>query len=204
VSQDHEPAVGAAAGGAVAGSGHRVDHRPGSSMRRALFMGVGGTALLAGATAAWWNFLRPGHTPVPESLFKRSFDDLHGRPQPMAQWQGRWLLLNFWATWCPPCVEEMPLLQATAREFAARNLSVVGIGIDRVDAMRRFQAEFGLDIPLLVAGAGGSDLARELGNSSGALPYTVLISPDGRLVETQLGRLRPETLSRWLDRRLRI
>lgn len=202
MNREHEAAAGAV-GGADAGiDGHGDDAQVGNPARRALFIGVGAAALLAGAAAAWWNFLRPGHTPVPESLFKRSFDDLQGRPQPLAQWQGRWLLLNFWATWCPPCVEEMPLLQKTAHEFATRNLAVVGIGIDRVEPMRRFQAEFGLAFPLLVAGAGGSDLARELGNSSGALPYTVLISPDGRLVETQLGLLRPETLRSWLDRRL--
>lgn len=170
--------------------------------RRAIFVAVGGTAVLAGAATAWWNFLRPGHTPVPPTLFRRSFNDLQGRPQALSQWQDRWLLLNFWATWCPPCVEEMPLLQTTARRFAASNLAVVGIGIDRLEALRRFQAEFALEIPLLAAGVDGSELARELGNSSGALPYTVLISPQSRLVETQLGRLHPETLKRWLDRRL--
>lgn len=172
------------------------------SPRRAAFIAVGATAVAAGAASAWWNFLRPGHTPVPPTLFRRSFNDLSGRPQALAQWQGRWLLLNFWATWCPPCVEEMPLLQATARRFADARLAVVGIGIDRLDALRRFQAEFSLDIPLLAAGADGSELARELGNSSGALPYTVLVSPQSRLVETQLGRLHPATLNRWLDRRL--
>lgn len=202
MNPEHEPAVSADAAGDDDGCGEDAQHH--GPQRRALFIGVGAAALLAGAAAAWWNFLRPGHTPVPESLFKRSFDDLQGTPQPLAQWQGRWLLLNFWATWCPPCVEEMPLLQATARAFATRNLTVVGIGIDRLEAMRRFQAEFQLDIPLLAAAAGGSELARELGNSSGALPYTVLISPDGRLVETQLGLLRPETLRRWLDGRLRV
>ncbi len=101
------------------------------------------------------------------------------------------MVLNFWATWCAPCVEEMPGLQQVARDYADRRVAVVGLGIDRAEAIRRFQEELKLELPLLVAGAAGSDIARTLGNPTGALPYTVLISPTGEVVQSHLGLLQP-------------
>jgi peroxiredoxin len=79
---------------------------------------------------------------------------------------------------------------------------VVGLGIDNADAIRRFRKQLDLELPLLVAGATGSNLARELGNPSGALPYTVLISPQGTVVQARLGLIKPELLRSWLDARL--
>jgi hypothetical protein len=79
---------------------------------------------------------------------------------------------------------------------------VIGLGIDSGDAIRRFQSQLNLDLPLLVAGAKGTDLARELGNPGGALPYTVLVSPGGVVVQARLGLLRPELLRSWLDTHL--
>ena len=92
--------------------------------------------------------------------------------------------------------------QQVARDYADRKVAVVGIGIDRADAIRRFQSELKLELPLLVAGATGSDIARTLGNPTGALPYTVLISPTGELVQSHLGLLQPDMLRSWLDARL--
>jgi thiol-disulfide isomerase/thioredoxin len=121
----------------------------------------------------------------------------------MTQWQGRWLVLNFWATWCAPCVEEMPTLQQVAHDYRGQGVAVVGLGIDNADAIRRFQTQLQLDLPLLVASATGSNLARELGNISGALPYTVLISPKGTVVQARLGLVKSELLRSWLDARLK-
>ena len=172
--------------------------RPSATKRRLLLIGTALVAVSAGGFA--WRALRvPELSAEVAALFQQTFDDANGVAQPMAQWRGRWLVLNFWATWCAPCVDEMPGLQRVARDFAERNVSVVGLGIDRSDAIRRFQSELKLEIPLLVAGASGTDIARALGNTTGALPYTVLISPDGRVVNTRLGLIRPETLRDWLE-----
>jgi thiol-disulfide isomerase/thioredoxin len=168
--------------------------------RRWLLAGVGLGALVAGAGVAWWR-VRPD-APDASALFDLTFDDVDGRPQPLAQWRGRWIVLNFWATWCAPCVEEMPTLQQAARDYGGRGVAVVGVGIDNAKAIRRFREELKLDLPLLVAGAGGSELARELGNPSGALPYTVLVSPQGRIEQAHLGLLKPELLRAWLDGRV--
>jgi peroxiredoxin len=107
--------------------------------------------------------------------------------------------VNFWATWCAPCVEEMPDLQRTHDEFASRGVRVVGLGIDSPSALKRFREEHRLSLPLFAAGAGGSELARALGNSSGALPFTVLLDRNGRIVRSHLGQVRPAELRAWLD-----
>lgn len=166
--------------------------------RHWLIAAVAASGLAGGA----WYALReerdlPGASTV-APMFTLTFDDAQGHPQPLSQWKGRWLLVNFWATWCAPCVEEMPMLQQAARDYRSRDVAFVGVGIDTAAAIRRFQAELKIDIPLLVAGAGGTDLARLLGNESGALPYTVLIDPAGRVIRSRLGLLKPELLRSWL------
>jgi len=171
--------------------------------RNALIAASGGVALLAGGGIAWFLLrTKTETTAAVAALYGQTFDDARGVAQPMDQWRHRWLVVNFWATWCAPCVEEMPGLQRVARDYADRKVAVVGIGIDRADAIRRFQADLKLELPLLVGGATGSDIARTLGNPTGALPYTVLISPTGELVQSHLGLLQPEMLRSWLDARV--
>jgi thiol-disulfide isomerase/thioredoxin len=174
-----------------------------ASRRRLLLAGVGAGALAGGAGLAVYRFRSVDvGTATVAALFAQTFNDAQGQPQPMAQWKGQWLVLNFWATWCTPCVEEMPTLQQVARDYGTRGVAVVGLGIDSPSAIRRFQSELKLELPLLVAGVDGSELARALGNPSGALPYTVLISPRGGVERAHLGLLRPELLRSWLDARL--
>jgi peroxiredoxin len=96
----------------------------------------------------------------------------------------------------------MPTLQQIARDYGSRGVAVVGLAVDRPDAVRQFRTQLKLELPLLVAGASGTELARRLGNPSGALPYTVLISPRGALVQARLGLIKPELLRSWLDAQL--
>ena len=133
------------------------------------------------------------------TLFQRSFNDADGRLQPMNQWQGRLLVVNFWATWCAPCIEEMPDLQKVQAEYAERGVTIVGVAIDNASAVKRFRDEQNIVIPLLVAGAAGTELVRQLGNVSGALPYTVLVDRRGSVVQSKLGRLQASELRAWLD-----
>ena len=133
------------------------------------------------------------------ALFAQSFNDANGDVQPMTQWQGRLLIVNFWATWCAPCIEEMPDLQKVQAEYAERGVTVVGVAIDNASAVKRFRDEQNVGLPLLVAGAAGSELVRQLGNASGALPYTVLVDRSGSIVRSKLGRLHASELRGWLD-----
>ena len=140
---------------------------------------------------------------VPTSLLATEWKDLDGQPQSLAQFKGKLLVLNFWATWCAPCVDEMPDLQRIQAEYAARGVVIVGMGIDAVPAMRRFRDEHKLDFTLLATASGGTEIARELGNASGALPFTVLIDGEGRIAQRRLGRISAAELRLWLDAKLR-
>jgi peroxiredoxin len=160
---------------------------------------IASIALAAGFSLALRHFSVSGAGASAEAFFAESFNDLDGQPMAMARWKDRIVVLNFWATWCPPCVEEMPDLQRVHDEYSARGVTVVGLGIDSPSALKRFRDEYLLSLPLFAAGAGGSELGRALGNPSGALPYTVVIDRKGRIVQARLGQVRPAELRRWLD-----
>jgi len=138
----------------------------------------------------------PGAT---AALFAQSFDDANGDVRPMNQWRNQLLVVNFWATWCAPCIEEMPDLQKVQGEYAERGVTIVGIAIDNASAVKRFRDEQNIGLPLLVAGAAGTELVRQLGNASGALPYTVLVDRSGSVAQSKLGRLHASELRAWLD-----
>ena len=165
-------------------------------------VGVALAALLAGLWMALQRYVpnAPGASAQP--FFAQTFNDLDGQPQPMTQWEGQLVVVNFWATWCPPCVEEMPDLQRVHDEYRSRGVAVVGLGIDSPSALRRFRDDHQLKLPLYAAGAAGSELGRTLGNGSGALPYTLLIDRKGRIVRAHLGQIRPAELRSWLDAQL--
>jgi thiol-disulfide isomerase/thioredoxin len=160
------------------------------------------TAAFALAAGAVWNWRRAApDTAAGEPavwLFALKLPDADGIERPLRTWQGKMLVVNFWATWCAPCVEEMPELQKFADEFASRNVAVIGIGVDEADKIRDFRREHGLRIPLLAAGFDGMDIARRLGNPEPVLPYTALVTPDGQLVEEHSGRIQPPELRRWV------
>lgn len=162
-----------------------------------LLAGAGVVALGLGLAA--WHAARPPAPAAGAALFSASFPDPDGRTVDLSRFKGHVLVVNFWATWCAPCVEEMPELQQIAREYASRGVTVIGVGIDNPAAIRRFRDEFGIDFVLLAAGAGGSELARQLGNPSGALPFTLLLDAEGRPGLRRLGRFKAEELRAWLE-----
>ena len=127
-------------------------------------------------------------------LLALALPDLSGTEQPLGQWKGKVIFVNFWATWCVPCREEMPEFVRVQREFGARGLQFVGIAVDDADKVRQFAAEIGLDYPALLGGYGAIELSRTLGNRVGALPFTVVVDRSGRVVKTHLGPMKKEQL----------
>ncbi|MBM3345704.1 MAG: TlpA family protein disulfide reductase [Betaproteobacteria bacterium] len=132
------------------------------------------------------------------TLLALNLPDATGKPQPVSQWRGRLLLINFWATWCAPCREEVPALIRSQQAYAAKNLQTVGISIDSADKVAEFAAKLKINYPLLIAGLESIDLVRELGNPAGALPYSVLISPDSEFLASHLGGMNDQTLAAFL------
>lgn len=127
-----------------------------------------------------------------DSLFDQTLPDLAGGMQPLAQWRGKPMVVNFWATWCAPCVKEMPDLEQLSQEFP--QIAFIGIGIDSTEKMLEFLNKVPVTYTLLEARAQGLDLMRDLGNANGGLPFSVLIDADQRLLRTISGIIDREDL----------
>ena len=123
------------------------------------------------------------------SLMRTALPDVQKQSHQLSEWQGKTLLVNFWATWCPPCVAEMPELADLQTEMQDKNLQIIGIGIDSPSNIREFTEKYKISYPILIAGMNGTELAQQFGNTGGGLPFTVLISADGKVKKTYLGRL---------------
>lgn len=154
--------------------------------------------LAAGLAAAAAGFLAgpillrkgEGHRPLPPDVLV----DLAGRPRQLAEWQGRGVGCNFWATWCAPCREEIPLLIAASDRFGPAGVEIVGIAIDSSANVVEFARTFAISYHVLIADATGLDMMRRLGNSSGGLPYTVFFDRRGEPTRRKLGALKPGDL----------
>lgn len=129
-----------------------------------------------------------------DALWQASFRDLEGNPVGGQTLRGKVLVVNFWATWCAPCKEEMPDLQQVASGDLGKRAQVVGIGIDDAVKMKGFAKSMGLTYRMLEAGTGGLDLLRALGDDVGGLPYTLVLDRDGGVVARKLGRIRRDEL----------
>ena len=199
----------------------------GSIQRRAwVFGAVAGAAALSGAGLAWWNSLAPArlrdqqgmHAGAVQSpgrnestkvgagdegalsltdLWQLKFDTPSGQTLSMASLRGKTLLLNFWATWCPPCVEELPLIDRFFKENSKKGWQVLGLAVDQLAAVNRFLAKTPVEFPVALAGMSGVALGKSLGNLGGGLPFTVVLGLDGSTLHRKMGRLTPDDLLAW-------
>jgi len=168
------------------------------SRRIAVFALAGAVALAAGIGLALWD----RQSPDPKDLLALSLPDTRGATQSLAQWRGKVILVNFWATWCGPCREEMPEFVKAQRELGPRGLQVVGIAIDQPDKVATFARELDLNYPALIATYETMDIAKPLGNRLLGLPFTVIVDREGRVAHTQLGPMKPAQLSSILNKLL--
>ena len=134
----------------------------------------------------------------PGAFYGASLPDLDGKPFALREYLGRPTVVNFWATWCAPCVQEMPYLDAIAKN--SPKLGFVGIGIDTAQNIGQFVAKIPVSYQLLVAGHAGIALLRELGNSAGGLPFTLLFDANGSIFDSILGQIEPLDLRQRIDR----
>ena len=160
--------------------------------REALLLGgVAAAAAAAGFLAAPRLFDESAESAA--ALQTAVFPDLTGTPRRLADWQGRVVVVNFWATWCPPCIEEIPVLVEVRKKHLAAGVEIVGIAIDKQVNVAEFTRKIKIPYPVLVADAAGIELMRRLGNKAGGLPFTVFLDRKGGVAKRKLGALnRPE------------
>lgn len=154
----------------------------------------------AGATPAY--AIAPpytAHDDAVRALLASSLPDPAGQPQSLAQYRGKVTVVNFWASWCAPCVKEIPALSALQRRYANKGVRFVGIGVDSARNVSQFLSKLTIGYPVYVAGFGGADLARQFGNQAGGLPFTVVIDKAGHVRYLKLGEIDATRLSTELD-----
>ncbi len=169
--------------------------------RRLLVGGAAGVAALSGVGVALWNG-GPTKTSVAEppieGLWSMQWDTPRGGTVAIAAFKGRPLLVNFWATWCPPCVDELPLINDFYRQNKSNGWQVLGLAVDRLAPVQAFLQKLPLEFPIGMAGLSGAELGRSFGNVSGGLPFTVVIGSDGLVAQRKLGRVTAGDFSSWL------
>jgi thiol-disulfide isomerase/thioredoxin len=153
--------------------------------RRNLILGA--VAVVAAAAGGMVATSRLRGQSAGKELLSASFPDLSGRKRRLSEWEGRPLLCNFWATWCAPCREELPLLDAAARENAPISLQIVGIAIDTAANVTKYLKTVEIGYPVLIADGSVITLMRTLGNTSGVLPFSVTVDGAGYLRQRKLG-----------------
>ena len=175
--------------------------------RRSWMLGAAGAAA-AGAGAGWQWWRAPVAAPLAASgapdeatraFWQMSFTQPDGPSLAMQSLRGQPLVLNFWATWCPPCVKEMPELDRFARHFSGRGGQVLGLAVDNPTAVRQFLARTPVGYRIALAGFDGTDLSRKLGNTVGALPFTAVFNRAGVLVQRKLGETTFDELAGWVQ-----
>ena len=174
-------------------------------MSRRAVLWVGAAAAAVGLGAALWRARQcdaisaesSANAPETTSLWTLRLPSPDGSELALARFRGRPLLVNFWATWCPPCIREMPEIDRFARQFAATGWQVLGLAADQDKPVREYLSRNPVSYPIALAGFEGIQLSRQLGNTGGALPFTVALDAAGSVTQRHLGETRFELLSSW-------
>lgn len=133
-----------------------------------------------------------------KALLARSLPDAEGKPQALSQWKGKVLVINYWATWCPPCREEMPYFSRLHQELAVNGVQFIGIAIDSAAKVKKFSQETPVSYPLLIGSLDSMQSLEDLGNAAQGLPFTVILDREGQVQATKLGRYSEQALEKRL------
>ena len=135
------------------------------------------------------------HAQADDTLPVFSFPDTQEKTQNISQWSGKTLVINFWATWCQPCLKEIPEFVQLQTQFAAKNVQFIGIAIDELPAVARFKDTTKMNYPVLIASEWeGFNLSQQLGNDANTVPYTVVVNPAGKIIYRHAGAVKKEDL----------
>ena len=166
--------------------------------RQAVLVGAGALAAAAGVGVGLYRYSASALSPdAIQVLWSAEFDTPSGERLAMSGFQGKPLVLNFWATWCPPCVEEMPLIEAFYQQNQSKGWQVVGLAVDQPSRVRHFLSQASISYPIGLAGMNGTELGQKLGNSQGSLPFTLVLNAQGDVIQQKLGKLSAEEIKNW-------
>lgn len=158
-------------------------------------VGISLVALVLGVLTSQWIYRTSlADDPAIKAFFDNPWKTPDGKSVDTNSWRGKVLVVNFWASWCPPCVEEMPTLDQLQAEFLPQNVLFVGIGIDSPSNIRQFLEMTPVSYPIVIGGLEGSALSKQMGNAQGALPYTIIIDAKGKATSSKLGKISEEEL----------
>ncbi|MEY3807042.1 MAG: hypothetical protein RI893_18 [Pseudomonadota bacterium] len=153
-------------------------------------------ALVLGIAAR--QFSIPAEKPGISALFEFSLSDLSGQPHNISEWQGKILVINFWATWCPPCLKEIPDFITLQDQYKSQGLQFIGIALDDKDAVAKYITTAQINYPVLLGGDAGIALARQLGNKVDAVPYTLIVDRQGQIIHRHPGEFHKEQLMEFI------
>jgi thiol-disulfide isomerase/thioredoxin len=163
-------------------------------LQAGVFLVVAAAAGIAGYYFNSASPSRPAVDPAAQKLLIASFTDLDGKLRTLSPLRGKVLIVNFWATWCLPCREEIPELKKVGRKYGDNGVEITGIALDNASKVRDYAAELSIDYGLLIGNADTLALGKDLGNHAGVLPFTVILDRAGRVAYTHAGALTAATL----------
>ena len=173
-------------------------HTPVWRRRQWLGSGLAAAAVFGGIGLAWRTHrARQVVREIDPAFWQLTFATPEGGSLRMEGLRGKPLLVNFWATWCPPCVQELPLLSSFYNLNAVKGWQVIGLAVDSLDPVKRFLRQAPVTFPVALAGASGIELSRGLGNLTGVLPFTVVLGADGVVRHRKIGTLTSDELQSW-------
>ncbi|MFN0005985.1 MAG: TlpA disulfide reductase family protein [Burkholderiaceae bacterium] len=170
--------------------------------KRSLLTATGLGFALVGLGISWWQDKSQEDLALSleasTALWQAKLETPNSEWVSLSDFKGQKLVINFWATWCVPCVEEMPLLDAFFQQNAAKDWKVLGLAIDQPSLVKRFLTQRPVSYPILLAGLRGTELSRLLGDQEGGLPFTIVLNESGQVVFRKMGKLHPEDVKTWL------
>ncbi len=166
-------------------------------MKRSFFTILVAVIAFTGGLSVRWLMSAPANPaePVNQQSFRDfSLTDLDGNLHSTKEWQGKVMIINFWATWCPPCLKEMPAFSGLQKEFGPKGLQFIGVAIDEAESVKDFFQRTPINYPVLLGENQGTKIAHDLGNIVNTVPFTVIVDKQGHIVKSHMGELPREKL----------